>query len=69
MSTLTGRYISSPETAMDHDLRRIKDKGFLVYLSEVEQTLSDTFWNIELVQKLETCLLIVTDVSSRAEFW
>lgn len=57
MSTLTGRYISSPETAMDHDLRRIKDKGFLVYLSEVEQTLSDTFWNIELVQKLETSVV------------
>lgn len=57
MSTLTGRYISSPETAMDHDLRRIKEKGFLVYLSEVEQTLSDTFWNIELVQKLETSVV------------
>ena len=57
MSTLTGRYISSPETAMDHDLRRIKEKGFLIYLSEVEQTLSDTFWNIELVQKLETSVV------------
>ncbi len=54
MSTLTGRYISSPETAMDQDLRRIKERGFLTYLSEVEQNLSDTFWNIELVQKLET---------------
>lgn len=54
MSTLTGRYVSSPETAMDQDLRRIKERGFLVYLSEVEQTLSDTFWNVELVQKLET---------------
>ena len=55
MSTLTGRYISSTETAMDHDLRRIKEKSFLVYLSEVEQTLSDTFWNVELVFWASAC--------------
>ena len=54
MSTLTGRYISSPESAMDLDLRRIKEKGFLTWLEEVEKTLSDTFWNVELVQNLET---------------
>ena len=54
MSTLTGRYISSPESAMDLDLRRIKEKGFLPWLEEVEKTLSDTFWNVELVQNLET---------------
>lgn len=54
MSTLTGRYISSPETAMDLDLRRIKEKGFINWLGEVEQNLSDTFWNVELVQNLET---------------
>ncbi|MBR4598573.1 MAG: hypothetical protein IKO39_00800, partial [Treponema sp.] len=52
--TLTGRYISSPESAMDLDLRRIKEKGFLPWLEEVEKTLSDTFWNVELVQNLET---------------
>lgn len=57
MSTLTGRYVSSPESAMDQDLRRIKEKGFLPYLSEVEQTISDTFWNIELVQNLETSVV------------
>ena len=54
MGTLTSRYISSPETAMDLDLRRIKEKGFLFWLGEVEKTMSDTFWNVELVQKLET---------------
>ena len=54
MSTLTGRYISSPESAMDQDLRRIKEKGFLPWLDEVEKTLGDTFWNVELVQNLET---------------
>ncbi len=54
MSTLTGRYISSPESAMDLDLRRIKEKSFLPWLDEVEKTLGDTFWNVELVQNLET---------------
>jgi hypothetical protein len=54
-STLTSRYISSPETAMDLDIRRIAEKGFLTYLSEMEEAnLSDTFWEIGLVQDLET---------------
>lgn len=54
MSMLTSRYIASPESAMDLDLRRIEEKGFVPYLSEVEQNLSDTFWNTTLVQNLET---------------
>ena len=54
-STLTSRYISSPETAMDLDIRRIAEKGFLTYLAEMEEAnLSDTFWEIGLVQDLET---------------
>jgi len=54
-STLTSRYISSPETAMDLDIRRIAEKGFLTYLSEMEESnLSDVFWEIGLVQDLET---------------
>ncbi len=54
-STLTSRYISSPETAMDLDIRRISEKGFLEYFKEMEEAnLSDTFWNIGLVQDLET---------------
>lgn len=54
MSMLTSRYIASPESAMDLDLRRIEEKGFLTYLTEIEQNLTDTFWNTTLVQNLET---------------
>ena len=55
MSTLTGRYISSPETQMDKDLRNIDTKGFKEYFKEVEEAeLSDTFWTVGLVQDLET---------------
>lgn len=55
MTTLTSRYITSPETVMDMDIKRIKEKGFLNYFTELEAAnLSDTFWNIALVQLLET---------------
>ena len=55
MSTLTSRYIGSPETVMDRDMRTIAEKGFINFLSEVEASaLSDTFWNITLQQNLET---------------
>ena len=55
MSTLTSRYIGSPETMMDFDIRRIKERGFLTFFKEVEEAnLSDTFWNVGLVQNLET---------------
>ena len=58
MSTLTSRYITSPETMMDMDIKRIKERGFLNYFSEVEAAnLSDTFWNIALVQNLETSVI------------
>ena len=54
-ATLTSRYITSPETVMDYDIRRIKEKGFLAYFEELENaTLSDTFWDVALVQYLET---------------
>jgi hypothetical protein len=54
-STLTSRYITSPETSMDLDIRRIEEKGFLEYFNEMEDSnLSDTFWEIGLVQNLET---------------
>lgn len=54
-ATLTSRYITSPETVMDYDIRRIKEKGFLAYFAELENaTLSDTFWDVALVQNLET---------------
>lgn len=55
MSTLTSRYIGSPETQMDFDIKRIREKGFLTFFHEVEEAnLSETFWNIRLVQSLET---------------
>jgi hypothetical protein len=54
-STLTSRYISSPETAMDLDIRRITERGFLEYFRELEEAeLSDAFWEVGLVQALET---------------
>jgi uncharacterized protein with ParB-like and HNH nuclease domain len=55
LSVLTGRYISSPESAMDKDIRSIATKGFVPFLEESEAAvLSDTFWDIGLVQSLET---------------
>jgi hypothetical protein len=54
-STLTSRYITSPETVMDSDIRRISEKGFIEYFKEMEEAnLSDTFWKVGLVQDLET---------------
>ena len=55
LSTLTGRYIGSPETRMDADLRAIASKGFLQFLKEVEDAeLSVSFWDVGLIQALET---------------
>ena len=55
LSTLTGRYIGSPESQMDRDLRGIASKGFLQFFQDNEEALlSDAFWNIRLVQNLET---------------
>lgn len=55
LSTLTGRYVSSPESAMDRDMRSIDEKGFVRFLAELEDSLlSDTFWDIALPQRLES---------------
>lgn len=55
MATLTGRYTNSPETQMNKDLRDIEDKGFINLLREIELSrLSETFWNVELPNLLET---------------
>lgn len=55
MSTLTSRYIGSPESMMDLDIRRIKERGFAQYFEDVENAeLSNTFWDVGLVQNLET---------------
>lgn len=55
LSTLTSRYIGSPESQMDRDMRSIGEKGFLKFLSEIEASaLSETFWSVTLPQNLET---------------
>lgn len=55
MAILTGRYVSSPESWMDKDIRGIREKGFLKYFKELEEAeLSDNFWTVGLVQALET---------------
>ena len=54
LSVLTGRYSSSPETAFARDLRLINDQGVVKTLHDIEAaTLSDTFWNVAVVQALE----------------
>lgn len=55
LSTLTGRYTASPESTASYDLRRIREKGFIEFAHEVEESvLSEAFWNITLPQNLET---------------
>ncbi len=55
LSTLTGRYVNSPESAMSRDIRSIEEKGFLTFFQETERSaLSDTFWEVTLPQNLET---------------
>ena len=55
LSTLTGRYSGSPESAMDQDLRGMAEKGFKQYLADIEAAqLGEAFWNSRLVQDLET---------------
>lgn len=55
LTTLTSRYIGSPESQMDRDMRSIQEKGFLNFLSEVEASaLSENFWTVTLPQNLET---------------
>ena len=55
LSTLTGRYIGSPETVMSRDIRSIEEKGFLQFMDEIERSvLPETFWNVTLPQNLES---------------
>lgn len=55
LTTLTARYIGSPESVMSRDIRSIEEKGFVDFFKEVEASvLSDTYWNISLPQSLET---------------
>ncbi len=55
MSQLTGRYSASPETTFDEDIKYIVRHGVEKYLNLIEETeLSDAFWNVGLIEKLET---------------
>ena len=55
LSVLTGRYSSSPESAFATDIRLIRERGVVAVLKDIEAAqLSDNFWNIGLVQNLET---------------
>lgn len=54
LSVLTGRYSSSPETAFYRDIRRITEVGAVKAFSDIEAAvLSDSFWNVKIVQDLE----------------
>lgn len=55
LSLLTARYSSQIETSYEEDIRQIDEDGFGAYLKATEEAeLSDTFWNVGLVQALNT---------------
>lgn len=55
LTTLTSRYISSPESFMDYDVKRIRERGFVNFFNEVESAdLADNFWETQLPQRLES---------------
>ncbi len=57
LSLLTGRYSGSPESTFDYDIRNIASGNFKTYLPDVEAAeLSDGFWNVGLVQQLNSPL-------------
>lgn len=54
-SVLTGRYSGSSESMFDFDIKQIESKTFDQYLKEKEDgELSEAFWNVNLVQRLDT---------------
>lgn len=54
-SVITGRYSGSPESMFDFDIKQIENKTFDQYLQEKEDgELSDAFWDVNLVQRLDT---------------
>ena len=53
LSVLTGRYSGAPETAFARDIRLINEQGVVLTLRDIEAaTLSETFWNVAIVQNL-----------------
>jgi len=54
-SILTGRYSTSPETQFDFDIKNISKNNFNSYLTSMESAeLSEAFWNVALIQSLNT---------------
>lgn len=55
LALLTGRYSGSSESVFDKDIKDISEKGIQSVLQETEAAnLSDGFWNVGLVQQLNT---------------
>jgi hypothetical protein len=55
LAILTDRYTGSAETEMDSDVRQLASRDFKEFLEANEAgKLSDTFWTVELPQKLQT---------------
>jgi hypothetical protein len=55
MSTLTGRYAGSPESAFDNDIRQVESRGLAAYVDAViKNEMSDTFWTGLLPQEMDT---------------
>lgn len=55
LSVLTGRYSSSPESAFYRDLKSIAEYGVAEALARIEAAeLSDNFWDVALVQNLDS---------------
>jgi len=54
-SILTGRYSGSPESTFDYDIKQIDNRSLQEFLAEKEAAeLSDAFWDVALVQQLNT---------------
>lgn len=54
-SILTGRYSGSPESTFDFDIKQIETRSMQSYLAEKEAAeLSAAFWEVALVQHLDT---------------
>jgi len=57
ISLLTGRYSASPESMMDSDIKSIVNNGIEKTIKDIEESvISETFWNVTLVQDLDRAL-------------
>jgi hypothetical protein len=55
MSMLTGRYTSSPESALDEDIRQVETHGILRHTTAaIDATMTDGYWSTLLPREMET---------------